>query len=89
MSKHRQRDRSLTASRRNHVLDSVTYNSAIDYQIRRQVCDRKHSYPTKFDARRAMRDRNQDIGHVYECDVCRKWHITSMTRDDARRVGVR
>ena len=62
----------------------------VQVQLDHRSCNTKVRFSSKQDARNKLKltkrlNKSSD-GHVYECAVCRGWHVTSMTRDEARSI---
>lgn len=80
-------------SRRQRISNSVRDRAATDpvqLAIDRRSCNEKVRFFSKTDARNKLKkmkrlNGNSD-GNVYECTVCRGFHITSMTRESVRRI---
>lgn len=64
---------------------SIKRTSAIHIGTQMSVCHAKRRYLNKLEAERAaelknLEDTSLDLT-VYQCDVCKKWHLTRRTDD--------
>lgn len=60
----------------------------VQLELDRRSCNTKVRYGSVVDAKRALKKTREACGdgHVYECAVCRGFHVTSWSRSDARRI---
>lgn len=84
--------------RQQHAVDRQHVNSGrrldaiqrdpIQFELDRRSCNEKVRFGSKAEARIALKKTrtNTGDGHIYECVVCRDWHVTSMSRDHVRKI---
>lgn len=59
----------------------------VQLEIDRRTCNEKVRFVSKVAAKQSAKLTKRQNGNarVYECTVCRGWHITSWTREDERK----